>query len=55
VSDRHLCVAAGMLTVLRTAPLLDCQEGKQRSDNVWHEIVDALRKDVPEVLELIKQ
>ncbi|PNS16924.1 hypothetical protein CAC42_4888 [Sphaceloma murrayae] len=35
-----------------TAPLLEGEEGKKRAENVWHEIVSGLRKDVPEVLPL---
>ena len=38
----------------RTAPLLDGEEGKERKERVWHEIIDALRKDVPEVLQYIR-
>lgn len=38
----------------RTAPLLDGEEGRERTDKVWFEIVDALRRDVEGVMELTK-
>ncbi|KAF2228231.1 short chain dehydrogenase/reductase [Elsinoe ampelina] len=37
-----------------TAPLLKDAEGDKRAENIWHEIIDILRRDVPEVLELTK-
>lgn len=38
---------------IRTASLLAGKDGKERAENVWHEMIDALKKDVPETLELI--
>ncbi|PSK40173.1 hypothetical protein B9Z65_8113 [Elsinoe australis] len=37
-----------------TAPLLDGKQGRERTDKVWFEIVDALRRDVEGVMELTK-
>ena len=38
----------------RPALLLQGKEGKERSNNVWWEIVEALKKDVPGFTEYIK-
>ncbi|TKA71436.1 hypothetical protein B0A49_04421 [Cryomyces minteri] len=40
--------------VREPAPLLKGEDGRRLQEQVWHEITDALRKDVPEVLEVMK-
>lgn len=37
----------------RPALLLQGKEGKERSNNVWWEIVEALKKDVPGITQYI--
>jgi hypothetical protein len=37
----------------RPAASLSGEPGKKFIDHVWHDILDALRKDVPEVLSLV--
>ncbi|KAF4550207.1 Short chain dehydrogenase-like protein 21 [Elsinoe fawcettii] len=36
------------------APLLKDAEGEKRAEDIWHEVIDILRRDVPGVLELTK-
>ncbi|KAF1991457.1 NAD(P)-binding protein [Aulographum hederae CBS 113979] len=40
--------------VMEDTPLLQGEEGEELRKRVWHEILDALRKEVPEVVELAK-
>lgn len=37
-----------------TSPALEGEEGRKLEERVWHEVVDALRRDVPEVMEVVK-
>lgn len=39
----------------RKAPLLDGELGARLQQKVWHEIVAALSKDVPDVLDLTRR
>jgi len=42
------------LTMRRDAEVIGSEKGQKREERVWHEIIDSLRKDVPEVIELAK-
>jgi len=42
------------LTTHSDAEIIGSEQGQKREDRVWHEIIDSLRKEVPEVFELAK-
>lgn len=43
-----------ILTILSDTDTISSEDGKKREGRVWHEIIDTLRKDSLEVMELTR-
>lgn len=41
-------------SIPRLDPMLLGERGEAMRQHIWHEIIDAVRRDVPEVLEVIR-